>query len=219
MTPPAHSAVPAMLWPPPRTDRATRCPGRSGRMRGRRRYRAAAPRARGAARSWRSRSGTPRRSRHLRARKARSPRPAANAARPWRLSHGQGMKGRSRGHRFAPDDTLSSAASGYEPALSQGDPPPASPRSAVAFSPWPECSRHERLWPVLPNRQRRQSPCGALDAFGPARADLWRHALQRPATRRAADVGVAALAAPQVPQAGGRVRAPARRAGPAPAPA
>ena len=57
-------------------------------------------------------------------------------------------------------------------------------------------------------RSPGRTSCGALDAPGSARADLRQHALQRSA-RRAADVIVAALAAPQVPQAGRRDRAPA----------
>src|SRR4051812_41392413 len=56
---------------------------------------------------------------------------------------------------------------------------------------WPTAIQrgtNARLWSVLPGGQGRRSLCRALDATGAPRIAMREHALQRSASRRAADV-------------------------------
>src|SRR5262245_44953959 len=69
---------------------------------------------------------------------------------------------------------------------------------------------HERLWTVLPDSQGGGDCRRAVDPAGPARTRCRQYALQRSATRCAADVFVAAVAAPKTAGDGRRGRAATR---------
>src|SRR4029453_2708331 len=69
---------------------------------------------------------------------------------------------------------------------------------------------HEGLWTVLPDSQSGGDCRRAVDPAGPARTRCRQYALQRSQTRCAADVFVAAVAAPKAAGDGGRGRAATR---------
>ena len=159
----------------------------------------AGPRAPAGARSFRSRSGTPRRTRHPR---ATAP-PRAGRRRRHRSRNDRGRRRRHgwswHGSWSSPVNALSGAwGPGYRRGVFQGGLAKTSSRSALARLFSRAYDRpHEQLRTVLPDRAGGADPRRALDATGAARADLRQYALQRPAARGAADVVVPALPAAQ----------------------